>query len=168
MYGYAGLVTTESERNFMSKIFNRLHHVCIVVRDITVTEAYYESVGVGPWLDYPPLADYTELEVPSKEGFVSMKYRYCNTENIQLQLCQPSPGTPQADFLTAHGEGVFHLGFEVANANAAEAQAVDDGVDVWMRGRRTDGSGFTYFKTPKAGVTLEIRQSQPTPNRYAF
>jgi len=144
----------------MSKIFNRLHHVCIVVRDITATEAYYESVGVGPWLDYPPLADYAELEVPSKEGFVSMKYRYCNTENIQLQLCQPSPGTPQADFLAAHGEGVFHLGFEVADANAAEAQAVDDGVDVWMRGRRTDGSGFTYFKTPEAGVTLEIRQSQ--------
>ena len=144
----------------MSKIFNRLHHVCIVVRDITTAEAYYESVGVGPWLDYPPLADYTELEVPSKEGFVSMKYRYCNTENIQLQLCQPSPGTPQADFLAAHGEGVFHLGFEVADANAAEAQAVDDGVNVWMRGRRTDGSGFTYFKTPEAGVTLEIRQSQ--------
>lgn len=144
----------------MSKIFNRLHHVCIVVRDITATEAYYESVGVGPWLDYPPLADYTELEVPSKEGFISMKYRYCNTENIQLQLCQPSPGTPQADFLAAHGEGVFHLGFEVADANAAEAQAVDEGVGVWMRGRRTDGSGFTYFKTPEAGVTLEIRQSQ--------
>jgi catechol 2,3-dioxygenase-like lactoylglutathione lyase family enzyme len=144
----------------MSKIFNRLHHVCIVVRDITATEAYYESVGVGPWLDYPPLADYIELEVPSKEGFISMKYRYCNTENIQLQLCQPSPGTPQADFLEAHGEGVFHLGFEVADAKAAEAQAVDDGVDVWMRGRRTDGSGFTYFKTPEAGVTLEIRQSQ--------
>ena len=144
----------------MSKIFNRLHHVCIVVRDITATEAYYESVGVGPWLDYPPLADYTELDVPSEEGFINMKYRYCNTENIQLQLCQPSPGTPQADFLAAHGEGVFHLGFEVPDANAAEAQAVDDGVDVWMRGRRTDGSGFTYFKTPEAGVTLEIRQSQ--------
>lgn len=144
----------------MSKIFNRLHHVCIVVRDINSAEAYYESVGVGPWLDYPPLADYTELEVPSKEGFINMKYRYCNTENIQLQLCQPSPGTPQADFLATHGEGVFHLGFEVPDANAAEAQAVDDGVNVWMRGRRTDGSGFTYFKTPEAGVTLEIRQSQ--------
>jgi catechol 2,3-dioxygenase-like lactoylglutathione lyase family enzyme len=144
----------------MSKIFNRLHHVCIVVRDITAAEAYYESVGVGPWLDYPPLADYTELDVPSKDGFVSMKYRYCNTENIQLQLCQPSPGTPQADFLATHGEGVFHLGFEVDDANVAEAQAVDDGIDVWMRGRRTDGSGFTYFNTPGAGVTLEIRQSQ--------
>jgi len=144
----------------MSKIFNRVHHVCIVVRNITATETYYESVGIGPWLDYPPLADYTELDVPSQPGFISMKYRYCNIDNIQLQLCQPSPGTPQSDFLATHGEGVFHLGFEVPAVNAAEAQAVDDGVDVWMRGRRTDGSGFTYFKTPEAGVTLEIRQSQ--------
>lgn len=134
--------------------------MCIVVRNITATETYYESVGIGPWLDYPPLADYTELDVPSQPGFISMKYRYCNIDNIQLQLCQPSPGTPQADFLATHGEGVFHLGFEVPAVNAAEAQAVDDGVDVWMRGRRTDGSGFTYFNTPEAGVTLEIRQSQ--------
>ena len=144
----------------MSKIFNRLHHVCIVVRDIAATEAYYESVGIGPWLDYPPLADYTELEMPSPEGFRSMKYRYCNTDNIQLQLCQPGAGTPQSDFLETHGEGVFHLGFEVDDADAAEAQAAADGVAVWMKGRRTDGSGFSYFKTPEAGVTLEIRQSQ--------
>jgi methylmalonyl-CoA/ethylmalonyl-CoA epimerase len=144
----------------MTKIFDRLHHVCIVVHDIEVTQEYYESIGIGPWLNYPPLADYTELEMPSAEGFLSMKYRYCNTENIQLQLCQPGEGTPQAEFLAEHGEGVFHLGFEVADADASEAQAANDGLAVWMKGRRSDNSGFTYFKTPKAGVTLEIRQSQ--------
>jgi 4-hydroxyphenylpyruvate dioxygenase-like putative hemolysin len=89
-----------------------------------------------------------------------MKYRYCNISNMQLQLCQPGAGSPQAEFLESRGEGVFHLGFEVADANASEAQAVAGGAEVWMKGRRTDGSGFTYFNTPEAGVTLEIRQSQ--------
>ena len=144
----------------MAKIFDSLHHVCIVVRDIEAAQAYYVSVGVGPWLDYPPLADYTELDVPSHEGFMSMKYRYCNVSNMQIQLCQPGAGSPQSEFLETHGEGVFHLGFEVQDADAAEAQAVNDGVEVLMKGRRTDGSGFTYFKTPQAGVTLEIRQTQ--------
>jgi catechol 2,3-dioxygenase-like lactoylglutathione lyase family enzyme len=144
----------------MAKIFDRLHHVCIVVHDIDATQEYYESIGIGPWLNYPPLADYTELEMPSAEGFLSMKYRYCNTENIQLQLCQPGEGTPQAEFLAEHGEGIFHLGFEVADADASEVQAANNGLAVWMKGRRSDSSGFTYFKTPEAGVTLEIRQSQ--------
>jgi len=89
-----------------------------------------------------------------------MKYRYCNISNVQIQLCQPGAGSPQAEFLESRGEGVFHLGFEVADANASEAQAVSDGAEVWMKGRRNDGSGFTYFNTPEAGVTLEIRQSQ--------
>ncbi|CAB4339127.1 MAG: VOC family protein [Actinobacteria bacterium] len=140
-------------------MFNRMHHVCIVVKDITAAEKYYESVGIGPWLDYPPLADYVELDVPDLDGFMSTQYRYINIDNMQIQLCQPGPGTPQAKFLAEHGEGVFHLGFEVADCDASEASARADGMEVLMRGRRSDGSGFTYFDTPGAGVVLEIRQS---------
>jgi methylmalonyl-CoA/ethylmalonyl-CoA epimerase len=33
-------------------IFDKLHHVCIVVRDIDKTRAYYESIGIGPWQEY--------------------------------------------------------------------------------------------------------------------
>ncbi len=47
----------------MIKIFDTLHHVCIVVRDVHKTAAYYESVGIGPWSDYPPLTAYAELDV---------------------------------------------------------------------------------------------------------
>ena len=36
-------------------IFDKAHHVCIVVHDIEKTVAYYESVGIGPWIGYPPL-----------------------------------------------------------------------------------------------------------------
>ena len=37
----------------MTRLFNTLHHVCIVVHDLEKTVAYYESLGVGPWFDYP-------------------------------------------------------------------------------------------------------------------
>src|SRR3954447_24599576 len=76
------------------------------------------------------------------------------------QLCRPGPEpTPQRRFLDEHGEGVFHVGFEVPDADAAERQVAAEPL---MRGRRENGSGFTYFDTAEqAGVVLEIRQSPP-------
>lgn len=143
----------------MNPIFGKLHHVCIVVHDIDRTQAYYESIGIGPWIAYPPLSEYEELEVPSPEGFMAMQYRICNLPNIQLQLCQPSlDPSPQRVHLDTKGEGVFHLGFEVPDADAAEEAAKAGGIAVKMRGRRRNRTGFTYFDTEdKGGVVLLTR-----------
>ncbi len=139
--------------------FDKLHHVCIVVHDIDRAQSQYEAMGIGPWEAYPPLAEYEDLDVPDPEGFLAMRYSICNLPSIQLQLCQPGPGqTPQRIHLDAKGEGVFHLGFEVADADAAEAAARDDGISVLMRGRRTNRTGFTYYDTAdKVGVILLTR-----------
>ena len=147
----------------MSGPFQKLHHLCIVVADIERSVAFYEAAGIGPWLPYPPLADYTELEMPDPEGFRNLRYRYAWIGDQQLQLCQPGPEpTPQRRFLDEHGQGVFHVGFEVPDADAADADAATRGLAPLMRGRRTNGSGFTYFDTAaQAGVVLEIRQSPP-------
>jgi catechol 2,3-dioxygenase-like lactoylglutathione lyase family enzyme len=147
----------------MSTPFSKVHHVCIAVRDIDAAIAYYESVGIGPWHDYPPLAEFTRLEVPDPDGFRNLDYRYAWIGDFQLQLVQPgSEPTPQRRFLDEHGEGVFHVGFEVPDADAADATAAELGIAPLMRGRRENGSGFTYFDTAgRAGVVLEIRQSPP-------
>ena len=143
----------------MNPIFNKLHHICIVVPDIDQAQAYHESIGIGPWVAYPPLAEYEELDVPSPAGFRALKYRICNLPDIQLQLCEPGPDpSPQRLHLDRHGAGVFHLGFEVPNADAAEAEARSQGLVPSMRGRRNNGTGFTYYDTaPGAGVTLLTR-----------
>ncbi|WP_333814181.1 VOC family protein [Tabrizicola sp.] len=140
----------------MSPIFQKLHHVCIVVHDIDKTQAYYESIGIGPWIAYPPLAEYEDLQVPSSEGFMAMQYRICNLPDVQLQLCQPDHHpTPQRLHLDSKGEGVFHLGFEVPDADAAEAAS---GLPVKMKGRRANRTGFTYYDTAEgAGVILLTR-----------
>jgi methylmalonyl-CoA/ethylmalonyl-CoA epimerase len=140
-------------------IFDKLHHICIVVHDIDKTQRYYESIGVGPWEAYPPLAEYEDLEAPSREGFSAMQYRICNHPDIQRQLCQPSEHrSPQRVHLETKGEGVFHLGFEVPDADAAEGEAKRAGLTVKMRGRRKNRTGFTYYDTAdKAGVVLLTR-----------
>jgi catechol 2,3-dioxygenase-like lactoylglutathione lyase family enzyme len=143
----------------MSGLFDKLHHVCIVVHDIDKAQAYYESIGIGPWVQYPPLAEYEELDVPSRNGFLSLKYRICNLPNVQLQLCEPGADlSPQRKHLDSKGEGVFHIGFEVPDADAAEAAARARGLPVLMRGRRANRTGFTYYDTAQpAGVTLLTR-----------
>jgi methylmalonyl-CoA/ethylmalonyl-CoA epimerase len=140
-------------------VFNKLHHICIVVHDIDKAQAYYESIDIGPWETYPPLAEYEELEVPSREGFLAMQYRICSLPNVQMQLCQPNHDpSPQRIHLDTKGEGVFHIGFEVPDADAAESQAKGEGLSALMRGRRKNRTGFTYYDTAgKGGVVLLTR-----------
>lgn len=143
----------------MSGLFDKLHHICIVVHDIDRAQAYYESIGIGPWVVYPPLSEYEELDVPSRAGFLSLQYRICNLPTLQFQLCQPGDEpSPQRQHLDTKGEGVFHIGFEVPDADAAQAAAGALGLPVLMRGRRANHTGFTYYDcADQAGVTLLTR-----------
>ena len=143
----------------MTTLFSKLHHICIVVHDIDKAQAYYESIGISPWTAYPPLSEYEELDVPGMAGFLALKYRVCNLPNVQLQLCEPGPEpSPQRAHLDRHGQGVFHVGFEVPDADSAETQAKSQGLPVLMRGRRANRTGFTYYDTAGlAGVNLLTR-----------
>lgn len=150
----------------MLECLKKMHHICIVVNDIDKSQAYYESVGVGPWESYPPLVEYEDLDVPSKSGFIAMKYRICNLPNVQVQLCEPNEDqSPQRIHLDAKGEGVFHIGFEVSDANAAEAEAKDNGLGVFMRGRRPNDTGFTYYDTAEQGAVTLLTRATNLPGK---
>ncbi|AOF92369.1 VOC family protein [Sinorhizobium sp. RAC02] len=145
----------------MNPVFEKLHHICLVVHDIDKAQAYYESIGISPWIAYPPLAEYQELNVPNPTAFGKMQYRICNMPNIQLQLCQPSEDpSPQRQHLETKGEGVFHLGFEVADADAAEKAA---NIPVKMSGRRENRTGFTYYDTAEDGGVVLLTRSTNKP-----
>ncbi len=142
--------------------FTKPHHICIVVNDIEKTKSYYESIGIGPWMEYPPLAEYTKLNVIDEKGFFAARLVYTKIGDLQLQLVQPGEGkTIYKEFLEKKGEGVFHIGFEVADIDSMDKQLKDDGLEILASGRRDDGSGFSYYDTRQhAGVTLLIRQTK--------
>lgn len=150
----------------MNESFSRLHHICIVVRDIDSSVRYYESLNIGPWHDFPSLETFRgHADVPS-DDFFALRYKYADLGNVQLQLCEPPAGdTPQRRFLDEHGEGVFHLGFAVPDLDDAEPKIRALGPQPSMRARLANGAGFTYFDTAGsgAGVTLQIRSSGQTP-----
>jgi catechol 2,3-dioxygenase-like lactoylglutathione lyase family enzyme len=142
--------------------FSKPHHICIVVKDIEKTKSFYESIGIGPWVEYPPLVEYTKLNVMDEQGFFACRFVYAQIGNLQLQLVQPGEGrTIYKEFLETKGEGVFHIGFEVEDVDAAEKQLTDHDMCVLASGRRDDGSGFSYLDTRQhAGVTLLVRQTK--------
>ncbi len=146
----------------MTSPFRQLHHICLVVHDIDAATAYYESLGVGPWQDYPPLSEYTELSMPDREAFSRLKYRYTDLDNVQIQLCEPPRlDCPQRRFLDTRGEGVFQIGFE-SNLDTAISQGRALGLALLMSGRRQNGTGFVYFDTlDQAGVVWMCRQTLP-------
>jgi len=142
--------------------FSKPHHICIVVKDIEKTKGYYESIGIGPWLEYPPLVEYTKLNVIDEKGFFAARIIYTEIGNLQLQLVQPGEGkTIYKEFLEKRGEGVFHIGFEVDDIDTTDKQLAEDGLKILSSGRRDDGSGFSYYDTSgHAGVTLLVRQTK--------
>ena len=142
--------------------FSKPHHICIVVKDIEKTKSYYESIGIGPWVEYPPLVEYTKLNVIDKKGFFASRFVYTQIGGLQLQLVQPSEGkTIYKDFLETKGEGVFHIGFEVDDIDTVDKQLTNNGMKILASGRREDGSGFSYLDTRQhAGVTLLVRQTK--------
>lgn len=142
--------------------FGNPHHICIVVKDIEKTKSYYESIGIGPWSEYPPLVEYTRLNVADEAGFLNTRFLFTQIGDLQLQLAQPGEGKSHyKDFLETKGEGVFHIGFEVDDVDAAENELTGTGMDILASGRRDDGSGFTYLDTrQQAGVILLVRQTK--------
>ena len=148
----------------MTTPFRELHHICIVVRDIEASVAFYESIGIGPWQDYPPLTEYTRLTVPNPDAFYALKYKLASVGSFQLQLCQPPElDCPQRRFLDSRGEGVFHIGFESdldSDLDETAAAGAGLGLNVLARGQRDNGSGFIYFDTAgDAGVVLLARKT---------
>jgi len=146
--------------------FSKLHHISIVVRNMDKSIKYYESIGIGPFEDYPPLKEYVKLNVQDETGFFNLKFKIAQIGDVQIQLCQPGEGeSPYKDFLEEKGEGVYHLGFVVNDVDDSEASLKKLGLQVLSSGRRVDGSGFSYMDTAgKAGVVLLVRQSKGKKN----
>ena len=151
----------------MTTTLTALHHICIVVHDVEKTAAYYASIGIGPWQDYPPFSTSTfaELDVPNPAALTGLKFKFVKLGDFELQICQPTDESgPHRSFLDTHGEGVFYLGFDVPDCDAAEAAGIAQGLEPLMRGRRADRSGFTIFGTaPEAGAALEILSHRTPP-----
>lgn len=147
--------------NAVRPLFDTLHHVSLVVQDLEEAVNRLEAVGFGPFVSYGALEDYVELEVPDAAAFRALRIKVCQIGSVALQVIEARGGnTIYGAFRETRGTGIFHLGFQVEEIRLAEAEARKRGLRVLSRGRRPDGSGFSYLDTlDELGVVLLLRQS---------
>lgn len=142
--------------------FSKLHHVTVVVKDIEKSIQFYQSLGLGPFTAPEATHKIIEKTLRGKSlGPSTVLVREALIGSVVLQLVQYIEGEHLVkEFVDRKKEGVFHLGFDVDDVNEEEENLIKLGLKVTQRGRRKDGSGYTFFDTEEhAGVVLEIRES---------
>ena len=139
-----------------------LEQVCMVVRDVNKSiESLWNTFGIGPWnvfiINSSVLNEMTYHGKPAKFSF-----KMARTKNkvggFEIELMEPLEGdSTYRDFLTKHGEGIHHLGWQRLDSPEAVAETMKSlekaGFPYLMSGRSPDSS-FAYIDTTKVLKTI--------------
>ena len=112
-------------------VLRRLDHVAVLVRSTEDALRFYR--------------DHLGLEIHSSEEIPTPHVRltYLDAGNAFVQLVEPlDDGSPLADWLAEHGEGLHHICFGVDDVASAVAALSDDGAEVALGTGRGRVSGF--------------------------
>lgn len=143
--------------------------VAIATRDIEATsKRWAELLGVPP----------PKIHTTRPGSEVKMLYRgrpsqgrvklaFLRMGQVVLEFLEPVGGDSSwAEFLDMHGEGVHHLGFQVADLDKTVESLRRLGYSEWHRGRYDQDNGtYVYFDTARAlGANIELLHSDPPRN----
>ena len=128
-------------------VARHINHVCLAVRDIKATIAFYQNVlGAGN----------AEVEEISDQGVLASLLRVGGS---QLELIQPTdPEGGVARFIERKGEGMHHICFEVEDLKGKLELLDAGGVELIDKAPRPGLSGMIAFIHPRAtrGVLIEL------------
>ena len=138
-----------------------LGHIGIVVRDVEKAADFYTAtLGIGPFHIF-------ELTVPAertkeKAAAAKLKLGMAQLGQITFELIEVVEGeTIHKEFLDAKGEGLHHLGFDVADLDQELVKLERHGISVLTAGKFA-GGGFAYLDSKKTnGVIIELVQREP-------
>lgn len=140
-------------------LFNDVLQVGIVVRDLDAAmKTYVEDYGIGPWsiLEINPdtAEDLCQNEEPAP---YAMRVALATIGSVQWELIEPKDdGTPYAEFLRTHGEGLHHVAFGVESYGAAVDRLRARGHRILMSGRH-QGAAWAYLSTDQElGFPVEL------------
>jgi len=132
----------------------RIHHVAVVVRDI--------SASLGLWRDTLGLA--LEVIMPIASDCVTIAF--LGVGESKIELVQPDDDTTGvARFLANKGEGFHHVCFEVPDVAATLAQLAAAGVQLIDTAPRAGAEGPVAFVHPSScgGVLVELIEAPGGP-----
>jgi len=135
---------------------NRLHHVGIVVKNISgAIDKYAAALGVDKDTVVVEIMSY----MTGKGEMEEFKYAFlplAKGENNFIELVEPITPGPTSRYLEKHGEGLFHLAFESSNIAQTLRDFEEAGIPV--AGTTPTQEVLSVFLHPKFahGVLIQV------------
>jgi methylmalonyl-CoA/ethylmalonyl-CoA epimerase len=148
--------------NSDSSPFSRGYQVGVVVRNIEKAVDFYESLGIGPFVEGPS-ADAVERKVYGKDTNMRLKGLIAQMGNIEFELLQPVGGESlHKEFLDEKGEGIIHICSYTDDLDGELAKLTEKGFKVVHSAVFSDGGKCAYIDTREVGgFFLELFQPGP-------
>jgi methylmalonyl-CoA epimerase len=132
----------------------RVHHVAVVVRDMTAALRFYrDTLGLAPGPVVPIPPDRVNIA-------------FLPVGEVRIELVEPTDETTGvARFLATRGEGFHHVCLEVADIVATLTRLNTDGVELIDAVPRPGAEGPVAFLHPKSchGVLVELIEAPGGP-----
>jgi 4-hydroxyphenylpyruvate dioxygenase-like putative hemolysin len=142
-------------------LWERAYQVAVVVRDMDKAVKFYESLGIGPFVEGPSASAIDRRIYGKLEPDVKLLGRTARMGSIELELFQPISGKSiQQEFLDTRGEGVVHICAYTDDLDSDIEMMREKGFEVISSAHFDDGGKFAYFDTREVGgLILELFQT---------
>ena len=142
----------------LAGLWDRAYQVGIVVRNMDRAIAFYESLGIGPFVEGPSAHAIDRQIYGQLEPDAEVTGRIAQMGRIEFELMQPVRGKSiQAEFLETHGEGIVHICAYTDDLDSDIERMTAKGFPVISSAEFDDGGKFAYFDTREVGgLVLEL------------
>jgi 4-hydroxyphenylpyruvate dioxygenase-like putative hemolysin len=132
----------------MKPVFTNISKLSIVVNSVDETVRTYADIfGIGPWTIWEYNSQtVTEMIVNEEKAEYAARIARCKIGKVVWEIIQPLDQTGAcADFLRQHGEGIHHLGYDVADFDSAMAFFRNKGKVMVQAGKWLGKEDFVYW-----------------------
>jgi methylmalonyl-CoA/ethylmalonyl-CoA epimerase len=145
----------------LAGLWDRAYQVGVVVRDMDRAVAFYEALGIGPFVEGPSAHAIDRRIYGELQPDIEVRGLIAQIGSIEFELLQPVRGPSiQAEFLEEHGEGIVHICAYTDDLDADVEKMEAAGFPVISSADLSDGGKFAYFDTREVGgLVLELFQT---------
>jgi methylmalonyl-CoA/ethylmalonyl-CoA epimerase len=137
--------------------FPKLWDAAVLVRDLEKTRQRIESLGLGRFIHPGPPEGAEGLFYLGRPLQSQMKALLIQIGNLQMEFIQPDDKpNPWKDFLKSRGEGLHHLGVQVADVEKEVNRLTALGAEVTFTGNLKGKLGAAYMDLKTANLVIEF------------
>jgi methylmalonyl-CoA/ethylmalonyl-CoA epimerase len=137
--------------------YSRPWDMAVVVKDIDTTVKRLEALGIGPFIQPGAPSGAEGLFFQGKPLTSNYQALVGRLGDMQLEIIQPDDKpNPWIEFLNTRGEGIHHIGFQVADVEKEVNRLTGLGAAVPFVGKINGKIGAAYVDLKTANIFIEL------------